>query len=97
MPGFSNVLKPIKRQDLLENERNGCNAFQTDAKIHFSEKNFWRLGHLKQLESSHCLRLPIKSCVRNDNNSSGSFLCNISNTRKSVSSDVQILRSGLKK
>jgi len=41
MPGFAQVLKPIKWQDLLEKEKNGSNEFQTDAKIHFSEKNVW--------------------------------------------------------
>ena len=38
MLGFSQVLKPIKWQDLLEEGKNGRNAFPTGAKIHFSEK-----------------------------------------------------------
>ena len=36
--GFSQIFKPIKRQDLLEEGNNGRNAFRTGAKIHFSEK-----------------------------------------------------------
>ena len=47
MLGFSQVLKPIKRQDLLENGKYGRKAFRTGAKIHFSEKIFWSLGHCK--------------------------------------------------
>ena len=39
MLGFSQVLKPIKWQDLLEEGKNGPNAFRTGARIHFSEKN----------------------------------------------------------
>ena len=35
---FLQVLKPIKWQDLLEGGKNGRNAFQTGAKIRFSEK-----------------------------------------------------------
>ena len=40
------VLKPIKWQDLLEEGKNGHNAFQTGAKIHFSKKNILGLGAL---------------------------------------------------
>ena len=36
--GFSQVLKAIKWQDLLEEGKNDRNAFITGAKIHFSEK-----------------------------------------------------------
>ena len=39
MLGFSQLSKPMKWQDLLEKGKNGCNAFRTGAKIHFSEKN----------------------------------------------------------
>ena len=39
---------PIKGQDLLENGKNGRNAFPTGAKIHFNEKIFWVRGTLKQ-------------------------------------------------
>ena len=46
MLGFSHALKPIKRQDLLENGKNAHNAFPTGAKIHFSEKNILGLGAL---------------------------------------------------
>ena len=48
MFGFSQVLKPIKWQYLLEKEKNGSNEFQTDAKIHFSEENVWGQGHFKK-------------------------------------------------
>jgi len=41
MLGFSQVLKTIKWQDLLEEEKNGRNAFETAAKIHFRNKIFW--------------------------------------------------------
>jgi len=41
MLGFSHVLKPVKRQNLLEEEKNGRNAFETAAKIHFRNKIFW--------------------------------------------------------
>jgi len=41
MSGPSQVPKPTKWQDLSEKEKNGSNEFQTDAKIHFSEKNVW--------------------------------------------------------
>ena len=41
MLGFSQVLKPIKWQDLLEEGKNGRSAFRTGAKIHFSEKIVW--------------------------------------------------------
>ena len=44
MLGFSQVLKPVKRQDLLEKGNNGRNAFGTSAKIHFSEKKILGLG-----------------------------------------------------
>ena len=44
--GFSQVLEPVKWQDLLEGGKNGCNAFQTSGKIHFSEKNILGLGAL---------------------------------------------------
>ena len=40
MLGFWKVLKPIKWQDLLEDEKNGRNAFRIGAKNHFSEKDF---------------------------------------------------------
>ena len=45
MLGFSQVLKPIKRQDLLEKAKKG-HAFQTGAKVHFSEKSILGLGAL---------------------------------------------------
>ena len=43
MLGFSQVLKPIKWQDLLEEGKNGRhgNAFQTGAKIYFSGKAYF--------------------------------------------------------
>ena len=44
MLGFSQVWKPIKWQDLLEEGKNGRNAFRTGAKIHFSEKSILGLG-----------------------------------------------------
>ena len=47
MLGFLQVLKPIKRQDLLEKGKNGRNAFQTGANIHFS-KNM-KLEEVKKL------------------------------------------------
>ena len=40
MHGFSQNLKSIKWQDLLEEGKNGRNAFRTGAKSHFSEKIF---------------------------------------------------------
>ena len=43
MLGFSQVLKPTKWQDLLEEGKNGCIAFRTGAKIHFSEKTIFGL------------------------------------------------------
>jgi len=43
---FSHVLKPIKRQDLLEDGKNGRDAFPTGAKIHFGEKSILGLGAL---------------------------------------------------
>ena len=46
MLGFSQVLRPLKWQDSLEEGKNGRNAFQTGAKIHFSEKNILGLGAL---------------------------------------------------
>ena len=46
MLGFSQVLKPIKLQGLLEEEKNGHNVFRTGAKVHFSEKNTLGLGAL---------------------------------------------------
>jgi len=36
----------IKWQGLVEEAKNGCNAFRTGAKIHFSEKNILGLGAL---------------------------------------------------
>jgi len=39
-------LKPLKWQDLLEEGKNGCNVFETGAKIHCSEKIF--LGALEK-------------------------------------------------
>ena len=36
----------IKWQALVEEAKNGCNAFRTGAKIHFSEKNILGLGAL---------------------------------------------------
>ena len=39
----SQVLKPMKWQDLLKEGRNCLNAFRTDAKIHF-RKNIYILG-----------------------------------------------------
>ena len=36
----------IKWQDLLEERKNGRNAFRTGAKIHFSEQNLLALGSL---------------------------------------------------
>jgi len=41
MLGFSQVLKPIKWQDLLEKGKTGRNAFRIGAKIHFSEKKYF--------------------------------------------------------
>ena len=41
MLGFWQVLKPIKRQDLLEKGKKGHNAFRTGAKIHFSENKYF--------------------------------------------------------
>ena len=49
MLGFSQLSKPIKWQDLLEKGKNGRNAFQTGAKIYFSEKNILGLGALLNL------------------------------------------------
>ena len=46
MLGFSQVLKPIKWLDLLEEAKNGRNAFRTGAKIDLSEKNILGLGAL---------------------------------------------------
>ena len=46
MLGFLQVLKAIKWQDLLEEGKHGRNAFQTGAKIHFSEKNILGSGAL---------------------------------------------------
>ena len=46
MLGFSQVLKAIKRQDLLEEEKHGRNVFRIGAKIHFSEKYILGLGAL---------------------------------------------------
>ena len=40
MLGFSQVLKPIKWQDLLGKGKNGRNAFRTGAKVYFSEKKY---------------------------------------------------------
>ena len=51
MLGFSQVLKPIKWQDLSEDGKNGCIAFRTGAKIHWSEKNILRLGALSFIHS----------------------------------------------
>ena len=51
MLAFSQLLKPIKWQDLLEEEKNGRNAFETAAKIHFRKKKFGGLGHFKPLIS----------------------------------------------
>ena len=42
--GFSQVLKPIKWLDLLQEGKYGCNAFRKGAKINFSEKNILGLG-----------------------------------------------------
>ena len=47
MLGFSQVLKPIKWQDLLEEGKNGCNALWTGAKTHFGHKNILGLKHFK--------------------------------------------------
>ena len=41
MLGFSQVLKPIKWQDLIQEGKNGHNGFQTGAKIHFSKKKYF--------------------------------------------------------
>ena len=38
MLGFLQVLKPMKWQDLLEEEKNGRNVFRIGTRIHFSEK-----------------------------------------------------------
>jgi len=46
MHGFSKVFKPIKWLDLLEEGKNGRDAFRTSAKLHFSEKNILGLGAL---------------------------------------------------
>ena len=47
MLGFSQVLKPIEWQDLLEEGKNVRNAFPAGAKIRFSEKSILGLGHFK--------------------------------------------------
>ena len=60
MLGFSHVLKPIKWQDLLEEGKNGRNAFSTGAKIHFSEKHILGLGALKITGNLNILR---KKCT----------------------------------
>ena len=44
--GFSQILNPVKWHDLLQEGKNGRNAFRTGAKIHFSEKNILGLGAL---------------------------------------------------
>ena len=44
--GFSQVLKSIKWQDLLEEGRNGHNAFRTSAMIHFIKRSVLGLGPL---------------------------------------------------
>ena len=42
------IPKAIKWQDLLEEgKKNGRNAFQKGAKIHFREKMFWGQGHIE--------------------------------------------------
>ena len=41
MFGFSQVLKPIKWQDLLEEGKNGRSGFQTGAKIHFERIKYF--------------------------------------------------------
>ena len=46
MLGFSQVLKPIKWLDLLQERKYGCSAFRKGAKINFSEKNISGLGAL---------------------------------------------------
>ena len=46
MLGFLHVLKPIKRQDLLEEGKNGRNAFPTCAKIHFNKNKILELKAL---------------------------------------------------
>ena len=49
MLGFSQLSKPIKWQDLLEKEKNACNAFRTGAKI--SEKKHFGVGGTLSLSS----------------------------------------------
>ena len=39
-------LMQVLRQGLVEEAKNGCYAFRTGAKIHFSEKNILGLGAL---------------------------------------------------
>lgn len=58
MLGFSQVWKPVKRQDLLEEGKDGCNVFRTGAKIHVSEKKYFEVsrGTLNLLEP---LRTPL--------------------------------------
>ena len=46
MLGFTQVLRPIKSQGLLEKRKNDRNVFWTGVKIHFSEKNILGLGAL---------------------------------------------------
>ena len=46
MLGFSQLSKPIKWLDFLEKWKDGRNAFQIGAKIHFSEKVILGLGAL---------------------------------------------------
>ena len=46
MFGFSQVLNPLKWQELLEGGKNDRNAFRTGAKIHFGEINVLGLGAL---------------------------------------------------
>ena len=62
MLGFWHVLKPIKKQDLLENEKKkrkiGRDAFPIGAKLHFSEKNISGVrGTLKGLSGLKLCRI----------------------------------------
>ena len=64
MLGLSQVLKPIKWQDLLEEGKHSRNALRTGAKIHFREKIFWGLGALSD-DGDGC------ECVGDSGNANG--------------------------
>ena len=68
MIGFAQVLKPIKWQDLLEEEKGGRNAFRTGAKIHFSEKKYFGVrGTLKHIEQPSIKTLGLEDLKINFN------------------------------